>query len=77
MTTASEDTSHTLGIVSSLFSNLNSDSPARIRLLAKFVENNYEKADKLLEIRDAAQTRLKDVEKDIENEKKVRTFMIS
>lgn len=69
-TTASEDTSHTLGIVSSLFSNLGSDSPARIRLLAKFVENNYEKADKLLEIRDAAHNRLKDVEKDIDDEKK-------
>ncbi|EPT03786.1 hypothetical protein FOMPIDRAFT_1046816 [Fomitopsis schrenkii] len=67
---ASEDASHTLGIVSSLLSNLPSDSPARIRLLAKFVENNYEKAEKLLEIRDAAQTRLKSVEKEIEQEKK-------
>ncbi|KAJ3484557.1 hypothetical protein NLI96_g5564 [Meripilus lineatus] len=70
VTTASEDTSHTLGIVSSLFSNLASESPARIRLLAKFVENNYEKSDKLLEIRDAAQTRLKTVDKEIEDEKK-------
>lgn len=69
--TASEDTSHTLGIVSSLFSNLPSDSPARIRLLAKFVENSYEKADKLMEIRDAAQGRLNAVEKEIEAEKKV------
>jgi len=67
--TQTEDTSHTLGIVSSLFSNLASESPARIRLLAKFVENTYEKADKLLEIRDAAQGRLKDVEKEIAIEK--------
>ncbi|KZT74381.1 DUF1716-domain-containing protein [Daedalea quercina L-15889] len=67
---ASEDASHTLGIVSSLLSNLPSDSPARIRLLAKFVENNYEKAEKLLEIQDAAQTRLKTVDKEIEAEKK-------
>jgi len=66
---ASEDASHTLGIVSSLLSNLPSELPARIRLLAKFVENNYEKAEKLLEIRDAAQTRLKSVEKEIEAEK--------
>jgi len=66
---ASEDTSHTLGIISSLFSNLPSESPARIRLLAKFVENNYEKADKLLEVRDAAQGRLKTVEKEIAAEK--------
>lgn len=66
-----EDVSHTLGIVSSLFSNLASDSPARIRLLAKFVESTYEKTDKLLEIRDAAQGRLKEVESEIEAEKKV------
>ena len=57
--------------MSSLFSNLASDSPARIRLLAKFVENNYEKVDKLLEIRDAAQGRLSEVENDIVAEKKV------
>lgn len=57
--------------MSSLFSNLASESPARIRLLAKFVENTYEKVDKLLEIRDAAQGRLREVEKEIEAEKKV------
>ncbi|OSD04244.1 DUF1716-domain-containing protein [Trametes coccinea BRFM310] len=68
---ASEDTAHTLGIVSSLLSNLASDSPARIRLLAKFVENNYEKPEKLLEIREAAQGRLKATDKEIEDEKKV------
>jgi len=67
---ASEDASHTLGIISSLLSNLPSEQPARIRLLAKFVESNYEKAEKLLEIRDAAQGRLKTVEKEIEAEKK-------
>lgn len=68
---ASEESSHTLGIVSSLFTNLASESPARIRLLAKFVENNYEKVDKLLEIRENAQNRLGAVEADIEEEKKV------
>ena len=68
---ASEETSHTLSIVSSLFTNLPSESPARIRLLAKFVENNYEKIDKLLEIRESAQRRLEDTEADIEREKKV------
>ena len=68
---ASEETSHTLSIVSSLFTNLSSESPARIRLLAKFVENNYEKVDKLLEIRESAQKRLADTEADIKQEKKV------
>jgi len=55
--------------MSSLFSNLESDSPERIRLLAKFVENNYEKTDKLLDIRDNAQTRLKVADATIEAQK--------
>ncbi|TDL29730.1 DUF1716-domain-containing protein [Rickenella mellea] len=67
---ASEDTAHVLGILSSLFTNLASESPARIRLLAKFVENNYEKVDKLLEIREQAQSRIRVVEAEIEAEKK-------
>jgi beta-catenin-like protein 1 len=62
---ASEDTSHILGIVLNMFSNLASESPARVRLLAKFVENNYEKTDKLLEIRDNAQNRLAAVDAEI------------
>ncbi|KAJ7507863.1 Catenin-beta-like protein [Mycena galericulata] len=67
---ASEDTSHILGILSSLFSNIPSDSPARIRLLAKFVEGTYEKVDKLLEIRDNATNRLKLADAEMEAEKK-------
>jgi len=67
---ASEETSHTLSIVSSLFTNLSSESPARIRLLAKFVENNYEKVDKVIEIRETAQRRLTDTDADIEREKR-------
>ena len=66
---APEDTAHTLGILSSLFTNLPSDSPARIRLLAKFVDNNYEKTDKLLDIRTSAQTRLIVVDREIDAEK--------
>ncbi|KAI9448047.1 DUF1716-domain-containing protein [Lactarius indigo] len=69
-TPAPEETTHTLGILSSLFTNLPSDSPARIRLLAKFVESNYEKTDKLLDIRTSAQARLAVVDRDIEAEKK-------
>lgn len=68
---ASEDTSHVLGILSSLFTNLDSESPARVRLLTKFVEGNYEKVDKLLEIREGAQGRLKGVDTDIDRERKV------
>jgi len=68
----SEDLSHILGIISSLLTNLPSDSPERIRLLAKFVENDYEKVDKLLDIRDSARTRLKVTDREIETDKKVR-----
>jgi beta-catenin-like protein 1 len=68
----SEDTTHTLGILSSLFTNLPSDSPSRIRLLAKFVESNYEKTDKLLDIRTSAQARLTAVNQEIDGEKKAQ-----
>jgi len=61
-----------LGIMSSLLSNIASDSTSRIRFLAKFVEGDYEKVDKLLEMRDNARTRLKATDVAIEAEKKQR-----
>ncbi|KAK0453697.1 Catenin-beta-like protein [Armillaria borealis] len=64
-TPASEDTSHTLSIMASLFSNIPSDSTERMRLLTKFVENNYEKVDKLLDIRDSAKARLQSTDTEI------------
>jgi len=73
---ASEDTSHILGIISSLLTNLASDSPFRIRLLAKFVENNYEKVDRLLDIRDHAHALLKLADADIERERKVHEYVL-
>jgi beta-catenin-like protein 1 len=68
---STEDLSHVLGIMASLFSSLGSDTPARIRLLAKFVESNYEKVEKLLEIRGEAANRLRVTENKITSEKKV------
>jgi len=65
-TPASEDLSHILGIISSLLSNLPSESPSRIRLLAKFVEEDYEKVDKLIELRDIARKRLNLTEAEVE-----------
>jgi len=56
--------------MSSLLTNLASDSAARVRLLTKFVENDYEKVEKLLEIRDNACTRLKAIDSAIDAEKK-------
>lgn len=72
----SEDIGHILGIVSSLLTNLASDSTHRIRLLAKFVDGDYEKVDKLLEIRDGARKRLRDTEKELEQEKQVSLITI-
>ncbi|KZW04240.1 DUF1716-domain-containing protein [Exidia glandulosa HHB12029] len=67
---AQEDTAHVLGILSSLLSNLASGTPARTRLLAKFVDAGYEKVDRLLELREGAENRLRVTERDIEQEKK-------
>ena len=70
-TPASEDLSHILGIISSLLSNLPSESPSRIRLLAKFVEEDYEKVDKLIELRDIARKRLNLTEAEVEADRQV------
>ena len=60
-----------MGILVSLFTNLASDTPPRIRLIAKFVEGDYEKVERLLEMREAAEGRLRPIERDIATEKKV------
>ncbi|WWC67148.1 uncharacterized protein I206_101055 [Kwoniella pini CBS 10737] len=70
-TSSFEHEEHLLGILVSLFTNLGSDTPERIRLIAKFVENGYEKVDRLLEMREVAENKLKGVEKDITMEKRV------
>ena len=73
---ASDDVSHSLGIISSLLTNLPSDSDHRIRLLAKFVDGEYEKIDKLIEIREAARKRLRDTDAQIQDEKQVCNVLI-
>ena len=45
-----------------------------MRLLTKFVEANYEKVDRLLDVRENVRVRLRAVEKTIEDEKKVGLF---
>lgn len=47
----SQTTEHLLGILASMLRSLPSDSAARIRLLAKFVEKDYEKIERLINIR--------------------------
>ena len=58
-----------LGILASLFTNLASDSPPRIRLIAKFIESGYEKVERLLEIRESNDNRLQAVNRDIARER--------
>jgi hypothetical protein len=54
-----------------LFTNLASDTPARIRLIAKFIEADYEKVDRLLEMREVAETKLRVVNREIAAERRV------
>ncbi|KAI5475947.1 beta-catenin-like protein 1 [Pseudohyphozyma bogoriensis] len=62
--TTHEDNEHVLSIVSSLLTSLASDSPSRLRLLAKFVEADYEKVDRLLELREDVEARVSVAGKD-------------
>ncbi|WFD32294.1 hypothetical protein MSPP1_003339 [Malassezia sp. CBS 17886] len=48
-----QDMEHVLGILASLLHSLPSESAARLRLMAKFVEQEYKKTDRLLELRAA------------------------
>jgi len=68
-----EDEEHVLSILASLFTSLDSETSARIRTLHKFVENDYEKIDRLLEMREGAVSRLSRVEREVEMEKRVST----
>lgn len=67
-TQTAEDVEHMLGILSSLFTALPSDSPERFRLLAKFVSDDYEKVDRLLEIHDSSLIRLEKWEANLQLE---------
>lgn len=44
-------TEHILGILASMLRSLPADSAERIRLLAKFVEKNYEKIERVIQLR--------------------------
>ncbi|CAK9784487.1 DUF1716-domain-containing protein [Cutaneotrichosporon oleaginosum] len=60
-----EDDERIMSVIATLFSNLASDSPARLRLVAKFVEEDYEKVDRLLELREQASAKLRPVDRQI------------
>lgn len=56
--TTHEDTEHMLSVMASLFTSLASETPARIRLLTKFVEDDYAKTDRLVEVREDVERRV-------------------
>lgn len=60
---------HLLGIFASLLRLLPGGSAARIRTLAKFMEKDYEKIDKLVKLRWEYVSRVKPVEEAIEQER--------
>ena len=62
-------TEHLLGIFASLLRLLPPDSAVRIRTLAKFVEGDYGKIARLLQVRHDYAARLGKVEREIEREK--------
>lgn len=62
---------HLLGIFASMLRLLPQDEAPRIRFLAKFVEKDYAKIERLVEIRRDYRVRLERVEKDIERQKEV------
>lgn len=59
---------HILSLISSLWTSLESDSPARLRLLTKFVEKEYEKVDRLVELRAELAGRMEKAEQEAEDE---------
>lgn len=61
---------HLLGIFASLLRLLPGGSAARIRTLAKFMEKDYEKIDKLVKLRRDYSSRVSPVEAAIEKERK-------
>lgn len=59
---------HVLSIIANLLTGLESDGPERLRLLTKFVENEYEKVDRLVELRGELTARMERAEREAEDE---------
>ncbi|KAF3921657.1 hypothetical protein AA313_de0210012 [Arthrobotrys entomopaga] len=64
-----QTTEHHLGIFASLLRNLSADSAPRIRTLAKFVEKDYEKLDKIMTLRADYSKRVSLVDREIAEER--------
>ncbi|KAI9313712.1 Catenin-beta-like protein [Dichotomocladium elegans] len=66
----SEDDEHTMCIILSLMRNLSREDLQRLRLIRKFTEDNYEKVDRLLEMKESLESKDKRVKAEIEAESK-------
>lgn len=64
-----ETTEHLLGILSSMLRSLPANEAPRIRLLAKFVEKNYQVLDRIVQIRRESASKIGKVDRDIKNKK--------
>lgn len=64
-----QTTEHLVGILSALLQYLPAESPERTRTLAKFVEANYEKINRLIEIRHEYKSRLVGVDDEIDRQR--------
>ncbi|PSR82448.1 Catenin-beta-like protein [Coniella lustricola] len=64
-----QTTEHLVSIFSWMLRLLPGDSPERIRLLAKFVEKDYEKADKLVKLRRDFAARLRLIDEQLDKDK--------
>ncbi|CAG8835709.1 35938_t:CDS:2, partial [Racocetra persica] len=64
-----EEEEHIIGIIVSLLKNLPQNSEHRLRLFGKFIENDLEKVDRLLEMRENYEFKVSTVDKEIEEEK--------
>ena len=71
-TTPRQSTEHLLDIFLSMLNTLPSESPERIRLLAKFIERDYEKISRLLHLRGEYAARLAAVDVEIASERQRR-----
>jgi len=63
-----EEEERILSIISSLLQNVQGES--RLRLLAKFVEENYEKTDRLMDLYFSYSTRVRNTDAEIDEEKR-------
>ena len=65
----SQTVEHLLGILSALLQSLPAESAGRIRTLAKFVENEYEKTRRITELRREYASKLSKVDEDVRDQR--------